>query len=77
MQTIQVVLDEKLLHAADFAAQRKHVNRSALIRQALAEHLRRFQIAELEERDRRGYEASPQQEDEHVAWEAAATWPED
>ena len=39
MQIIQVVLDTKLLKAADTAAKRRKVNRSALIRQALQEHL--------------------------------------
>lgn len=76
MQTIQVVLDDKLLNAADLAAKREKVNRSALIRQALAEHLKRLQISELEERDRRGYQAKPQKPQEYLAWEAAAAWPE-
>ena len=41
MQTIQVVLEEKLLRDADRAARRVRVNRSALIREALREHLKR------------------------------------
>ena len=39
MEIIQVVLDTKLLQAADLAAKRQKVNRSALIRQALQQHL--------------------------------------
>ncbi|MGH9640253.1 MAG: ribbon-helix-helix protein, CopG family, partial [Bryobacteraceae bacterium] len=39
METIQVVLDAKLLRAAEVAAKRQKVNRSALIRRALQEHL--------------------------------------
>lgn len=77
METIQVVLDAKLLKAADVAAKRQKVNRSALIRQALQEHLRRLQVLDLEERDRRGYQAQPQQVEEYRAWEEAAAWPED
>lgn len=77
METIQVVLDSKLLKAADLAAKRRKVNRSALIRQALQEHLRHLHILELEERDRRGYEAKPQQRAEIKAWEDTAAWPED
>ena len=42
MQTIQVVLEEDLLRAADRAARRVRVNRSALIREALREHLKRI-----------------------------------
>jgi metal-responsive CopG/Arc/MetJ family transcriptional regulator len=77
METIQVVLDEKLLHAADTAAKRQKVNRSALIRQALQEHLSRLHGLELEERDRRGYQAQPQRIEEYRPWEESAAWPED
>lgn len=77
MQTIQVVLDAKLLKSADIAAKRQKVNRSVLIRQALQEHLRRLHLADLEERDRRGYQAQPQRIDEYRAWEETAAWPED
>ncbi|MBL8214477.1 MAG: ribbon-helix-helix protein, CopG family [Bryobacterales bacterium] len=76
METIQVVLDEKLLKAADKAAKREKVNRSALIRQALEEHLKRLTIRDKEDRDRRGYLAKPHRKDESAAWEDAAVWPE-
>jgi metal-responsive CopG/Arc/MetJ family transcriptional regulator len=77
METIQVVIDEKLLKAAESAAKRAKVNRSALIRQALEEHLKRLHVRDLEEQDRRGYRARPQRKAEYVPWEAAAVWPED
>jgi len=76
MQTIQVVLDTKLLKAADVAAKRQKVNRSALIRHALQQHLKRLHDLELEDRDRRGYLANPQHEEEFRIWEDAAAWPE-
>jgi metal-responsive CopG/Arc/MetJ family transcriptional regulator len=76
METIQVVLDTKLLKATDFAAKRQKVNRSALIREALQQHLKRLREMELEERDRRGYLAQPQREKEFRMWEHAAAWPE-
>ncbi|HEY1338482.1 MAG TPA: ribbon-helix-helix protein, CopG family [Bryobacteraceae bacterium] len=75
MQTIQVVLDEKLLKAADLAAKRQQVNRSALIRQALERHLKYLRQLELEAQDRRGYLAHPQREEEYRVWEDAASWP--
>jgi hypothetical protein len=31
--------------------------------------------ADLEERDRHGYEADPQRDEEFRVWEAAAAWP--
>ena len=76
METIQVVLDTKLLKATDLAAKRHKVNRSALIRLALQQHLKRLRELELEERDRRGYLAQPQREEEFRVWEDAAAWPE-
>ena len=77
METIQVVLDTKLLKAADSAAKRRKLNRSALIRQALQEHLKRLHVLDLEERDRRGYQARPQRLKEYRPWEEAAAWPEE
>jgi len=77
METIQVVLDAKLLKAADGAAKRARINRSALIRQALREHLRALQIRELEEQDRRGYARHPHDAKFSTRWERVASWPED
>jgi metal-responsive CopG/Arc/MetJ family transcriptional regulator len=77
METIQVVLDTKLLKAADVAAKRQKVNRSALIRTALQEHLNRLHARELEERERRGYQAKPQRAEEYSPWEEIAAWPID
>jgi len=77
METIQVLLDEKLLKAADTAAKREKVNRSALIRLALEEHLKRLHLRDMEERDRRGYRAKPQSKEEYRPWEDVAAWPKD
>jgi metal-responsive CopG/Arc/MetJ family transcriptional regulator len=75
METIQVVLDKRLLKAADVAARRQKINRSALIRQALERHLKRLHELQLEDRDRRGYRAQPQRKEEFRIWEDAASWP--
>jgi len=75
METVQIVLDEKLLRATDRAARRTKQNRSALVREALREHLRRLEVRALEERDRAGYARLPQQQDEVQMWEAEAVWP--
>ena len=77
METIQVVLDSKLLKAADAAAKRQKVNRSELVRRALREHLGRLRVVDLEERDRRGYQAQPQRVEEYRQWEESAAWPEE
>ena len=77
MATIQIVLDPKLLKAADRAAKLRKVNRSALIREALQEHLQRLHTAQLEEQERRAYASVPQRPEEYEPWEAIAAWPED
>jgi metal-responsive CopG/Arc/MetJ family transcriptional regulator len=71
METIHVVLDKKLLQATDRAARRTKRNRSALIRDALREHLRRLEIRSREERDRAGYSSQRPAREESLVWEAA------
>ena len=75
METIQVVLETKLLHETDAAARRAHLNRSALIRAALRQHLQHLKTIELEDLDRAGYTANPQDAAEVLLWEAEAAWP--
>jgi metal-responsive CopG/Arc/MetJ family transcriptional regulator len=75
MEIVQIVLDKKLLHATDQAARRTRRNRSALVRDALREHLRRLEVRAKEERDRAGYSRQPQARDESHRWEAEAAWP--
>ncbi len=75
MEIVQIVLDKSLLHEADRAARLTRQNRSALVRDALREHLRRLEVAAQEERDRQGYAKLPQPHDEALAWEREATWP--
>lgn len=72
METIQVVLDKKLLQATDRIARQTKQNRSALVREALREHLRQLEMRAREDRDRQGYLSKPQ---DVAAWEAEAVWP--
>lgn len=76
METIQIVLDEDLLRAADRAAKRLDVNRSALIREALRRYLKQLQIEALVRRDRAGYERYPDTEPDLTVWEGVAAWPD-
>jgi metal-responsive CopG/Arc/MetJ family transcriptional regulator len=75
METVQIVLDMKLLRAADQAARRMKQNRSALVREALREHLRRLEVQAREECDRKGYSRQLQTSEESRLWEAEAAWP--
>jgi metal-responsive CopG/Arc/MetJ family transcriptional regulator len=77
METIQIVLDKKLLQAADHAARRSRQNRSALIREALREHLGRLEARAMEQLDREGYSRQPQTHDEFSLWEAELAWPQE
>lgn len=76
METIQVVIDAKLLKAANQAAKRSKLNRSALIRDALRAHLKRLKALDDDDRERRGYLAHPQKSEEWERWEKEAVWPD-
>ena len=77
METVQVVLGRELVRAADQAARRYRINRSALIRAALREHLKRLAIRQRERRDREGYEKSPVGRGEFADWDKVAEWPDE
>lgn len=75
METIQIVLDKKLLRATDQAARQTNRNRSALVRDALREHLRSLELRAKEETDYAGYLKRPHKSHETRRWEAEAAWP--
>jgi metal-responsive CopG/Arc/MetJ family transcriptional regulator len=77
METIQVVLDSKLLRATEVAARRTKLNRSALIREAIRAHLKHLDIRGKELRDRKGYAGAARESGELSGWEAEAIWPEE
>ncbi|HUI43069.1 MAG TPA: hypothetical protein VL523_13985 [Terriglobia bacterium] len=53
------------------------MSRSALVRGALREHLRRIHVQELEAQDRRVYLRHPDDAVDVEAWEQVAAWPEE
>jgi metal-responsive CopG/Arc/MetJ family transcriptional regulator len=75
VETIQVVIEAPLLKAADRAARRLKVNRSALIRDALRQHLERLRVRELEQQEREAYERTPDDREALAAWDEVAAWP--
>lgn len=77
MATIQVVIDDRLLRAADRMAKKQQVNRSALLREALRIYLKTDYFRELERREREAYERTPDDPSEVALWEGVAAWPED
>ena len=77
METVQIVLGKELLRAADRAARRCKINRSALVREALRAHLKRLAAGERERRDRDGYEVRPVRRSELSVWDKVAAWPDE
>ena len=75
METIQVVMEGGLLKAADRAARKLKVNRSALIRDAVREHLKRLHTRQLELQERRAYERIPDDPEKFAVWDKVAAWP--
>ena len=75
METVQIVLDKQLLQATDRAARQTKQNRSALVRDALREHLSKLETRAQEERDRQGYSAQKPTATGSDPWEAEAAWP--
>ena len=64
-----------LLKAANRAARKLKVNRSALIRDAVREHLERLHTRELELQERQAYERLPDDPQEFAVWDKVAAWP--
>ena len=77
METIQVVLESQLLKAADRAARRLKMNRSALFREALRSHLARLDSLAREKQDRDGFTRYPDTLDDPEVWSKVADWPDD
>jgi metal-responsive CopG/Arc/MetJ family transcriptional regulator len=77
MSTIQIVLEDELLAALDARVAREDGDRSALIRNAVRDHLRRLRVKDLEVQERLGYERIPDTVEDTVDWEKLFPCPED
>ena len=75
VQLIHVAVERDLLRRVDRAARRLKLSRSALIREALRQHLEPLLLRSREEADRHGYEFSPENTDALRAWDGVAAWP--
>jgi metal-responsive CopG/Arc/MetJ family transcriptional regulator len=75
MKAVQVTFDEKLLAQLDADPEVKRDGRSAVLRRATAEYLRRRQRASIAEAYRRGYGEGPGRELE--AWADEGVWPDE
>lgn len=76
MKPIQVMFDEALLKRLDADAEVRKVGRSAVLRRATAEYLRRSRARRISEAYRRAYSAAGGLGDEFAGWEDEGSWPE-
>lgn len=74
MKTVQMTLDEDLIHAVDSAAKELRTTRSAFTRAALQRAIARIRMEKLEERHRQGYLKKPVSEGEFSVWEKEQKW---
>jgi metal-responsive CopG/Arc/MetJ family transcriptional regulator len=74
MRTIQITIDERLLKALDRDLDVKQLGRSAVLRRAAFDYLRRKRRREIEEEYRRAY-ARP--DPESAGWTTEGSWPDE
>ena len=76
MKAIQVTFDEGLLKRLDQHPAVRERGRSAVLREAAVEYLKRRDAEEIARRYRTGYRDTAALADELAGWTAEATWPE-
>ena len=75
MKAIRVRMDERLLNDLDAAARREHLDRSKLIRHAVARYLRKLRTQEQVARFVEAHRKRLQEFAEAARWEGVAAWP--
>jgi hypothetical protein len=76
MKPIQILIDEPLLAALDAHEHTKRLGRSAVLRKAAAEYLRRQRARTTTEAYRRAYGTGQALEDDFRGWPDEGVWPE-
>ena len=77
MKTIQVTIDEPLLHRLDERSRREKLARSAWIREVIEDALWERDLDELNRQDREAYAAMPQTGEEVNEWLPVQAWDDD
>lgn len=72
MKAIQITMDEGLLARLDADDEVRRVGRSAVLRRATAEYLKKRRRGQIREEYQRGYARQPPQE--FVGWESEGAW---
>jgi metal-responsive CopG/Arc/MetJ family transcriptional regulator len=76
MKAIQITFDETLLRELDATEEVRREGRSAVLRRAVAEYLRRRRRHTISERYAQAYGSSRGLGDEFEGWEDQGRWPE-
>ena len=76
MKAIQITFDEALLEKLDRHPAVRERGRSAVLREAAAEYLKRREADEIARRYRAGYQDTAALDDELGGWSDEGTWPE-
>ncbi|HXY39719.1 MAG TPA: ribbon-helix-helix protein, CopG family [Vicinamibacteria bacterium] len=76
MKPIQLLIDEPLLRRLDADPEVKRVGRSAVLRRAASEYLRRSRSKRITESYRRAYGGNTGLGHEWTGWENEGSWPE-
>lgn len=76
MKAIQITLDEALLARLDADAEVRRDGRSAVLRRAADEYLRRRRKRAIADQYAKAYQGGDGLGDEFSAWEQEGTWPE-
>ena len=76
MKPVQVLFDEPLLRRLDADEEVRQLGRSAVLRRAAAEYLRRRRVRKTAEGYRRAYGTRERLDAELTGWEDQGVWPE-
>jgi metal-responsive CopG/Arc/MetJ family transcriptional regulator len=76
MKAVQVLFDEPLLRRLDEDAEVHRIGRSAVLRRAAAEYLRKRRTRHVSEAYRRAYSKDAGAGREFAGWENEGVWPE-
>jgi metal-responsive CopG/Arc/MetJ family transcriptional regulator len=77
MKAIQFTITESLLKRVDSDREARALGRSAFLRKAIEEYLRRKRAGEIRQAYRKGYGAAPPESDEFETFPGALAWPEE
>ncbi len=74
MRTIQMTLEDDLVQAVDKIVKQMHTTRSAFTRTALKDAINNYNLSQLEQKHRKGYEKQPVSNEEFSVWENEQKW---